>query len=136
MQKMPNITLDVAALVKSFGGRAALMFKFKKRGIPLSIRTIDSWVRVGVIPIERLLQCWYIGKRLDVSISIDKFVLVNGKSVLSEYKLAKMKAATDAECAKWIEKRKESVRLRRLRKKNARMKPAPASGEEAMPEFD
>lgn len=85
MHKFPELGIDVRSVVRKFGGRAALHFALKKRGVLIPVRTIDAWIRNDSIPMDHFLQLWFMAKAQEWSLKLNDFITIDGEKKLSKY---------------------------------------------------
>lgn len=77
MKKAPIIkdVLDVKALVKAAGGRAALAARFKKYGVRADAKNIDAWMGRNSIPCDRLVHLLSVMRRDNWPLNIEDFII-------------------------------------------------------------
>lgn len=73
---MSDIEINMKALVKRFGGRAALWRKLGAVGFHLSPRSIDNWCDRGCLPMRRLALLVDLARLEGWDLSINEYIPV------------------------------------------------------------
>ncbi len=68
-------TIDVARLIKRFGGRTKLRASLSTKGINLSIQAFDKWRERQSIPIARLLQLGQLAESEGNPFRLNDFII-------------------------------------------------------------